>query len=96
MNQSAMATHTIGQIRRQHEQQHGDDDLRPVLFLGKCAIEVSHLRRHGEREEGQHGNDPGHAEHAQHLEELLFQGMRCIGVHGVASLKCKIRPIPRP
>jgi hypothetical protein len=44
-------------------------------FLCDGAIEIAHLRRHGERDEGQKGNDPGHAEHSHRFEELLLQGL---------------------
>ena len=75
MNERAVPADTVGQIRGQQEQDRRDGNLRPMPLLCDGAIEVPHLRRHGEREKDQKRNGPGHAEHPHRLEELLFQGL---------------------
>ena len=70
-----MAADPIGQVGREQEQQHGDGNLWPVSLLGHGTIKIAHLRWHGERDERHERNDPGHAQHAHGLEELLFQGL---------------------
>ena len=89
MNEGAVPADPVGQIRGQEQQDRRDGNLGPMPLLCDGTIEVPHLGWHGEREKDQKRDGPGHAEHPHRLEELLFQGLLCVGVHAAASLRMR-------